>query len=245
MKSYQYPAVVRQHSRTRGVPKLLFIVLATYADDNGEFHPSYARLVKDTGLSLRSVQRALKEIPTDELQIIERGRAISHSTKYRIVINCSQADDSRAANYSQTDYSQNGNHSQADDRTMAKNDVNYGQVDHLTTKELPIELPKARKRAASSAADPPVPLILQTADFLKEWGEFDEYRRNGKAKKEWTYRAKELALETCLNLGSDKAIAAIKRSMMSGWMGIFEPNGSSNHKSKPNQRTDEFGHAPL
>jgi hypothetical protein len=71
--------------------------------------------------------------------IVERGRAVGHSTKYRIVINCSQVDDSTAINCSQSNYSQNGNCSQADHRTIAKNDVNYGQVDHLTTQELPIK----------------------------------------------------------------------------------------------------------
>jgi Helix-turn-helix domain len=243
MKSYKYPAAVREHSRTKGVPKMLFIVLATYVDDNGECYPAYAKLVKATGLSLRSVQRALKEIPADELQIIERGRAIGHSTKYRILINCSQADDSLVANYGQTDYSQNGNHGQADDRTMVKSDVNYSQADHLTTQELPNELPKARKRAASSVADPSVPLILQTPGFLKAWADFDEYRRNGKKKKEWTHRAKELTLEECLRLGETRAITAINHSICNGYTGMFEPrngNGSHSHKQKRDHRTDEF-----
>jgi hypothetical protein len=247
VKSYQYPAAVRERSRAKGVPKLLLIALATYADDNGECFPSYAELVRVTGLSLRSVQRQLKEIPSSELMIVERGRAVGHSTKYRIMINCSQVDDSRAANCGQTDHSQNGNCSQTDHRTMVKNDVNYGQADHLTTKELPIEPPTARKRAPSpssvasesnrGSAAPTIPLLLQTPKFLEAWRKYDDYRQKGRAKKNWTRYAKEAAIEKCSKLGSDRAVEAIQHSMANGWDGIFEAkdNGRANERFDPNK----------
>jgi hypothetical protein len=125
------------------------------------------------------------------------------------------------------------------------------QNDRLTSQELTTELAKARKRARVSSlspsssdkqiADPLIPLILQTSMFLKAWAEFDKYRREGKARKAWTSRAKEIALERCLKMGPEAAVSAIECSIMSGWTGIFEPNRGNNQNPKPSRRFDEFG----
>jgi hypothetical protein len=235
VKSYQYPTAVREHSKAKGVAKFVLLTLATYADDQGECFPSYAELVRATGLSLRSVQRGLKEISSCELLIVERGRAVGHSTRYRILPDCSQAD-----------HSQKGDCSQADQRTMAKNDMNCSQADHLTTHKPSIELPIARKRAfgpaslsADKTAEPPIPAELQTQPFLETWPKYDIYRRQGKAKREWTFHAKEMALKGCQKLGPARAVAAIEHSMANGWTGIFEPR-TTDQKPKPGPSSERL-----
>jgi hypothetical protein len=272
MKGYQYPAAVRDYSRAKGMAKFLLLTMATYANDDGNCYPSYYRLAQDTGLSLRTVARAIKQIPKNELEVVEEGGSRKErkrqSTIYRILVtNHSQNDHGQAPNRSQNDYGQNGDRSQADHPTVVNLSNDRSQVDHPTIKELSIEPSKARKRSvdcspsaslrkkqtadpalppkAKQTADPPIPSSLQTPAFLKAWADFDEHRRNGKARKEWTPRAKELALSECAKLGPAAAVTAIERSIVCGWTGIFLPKENSNHKPKPTRELDEFGMAPL
>jgi DNA-binding transcriptional MocR family regulator len=102
---------------------------------------------------------------------------------------------------------------------------------------------KARKRAARSlSADSsnngkmPIPASLQTSAFLKAWADFDNYRRNGKAKRAWTHRAQEIALSACTKLGPVPAVAAIERSIMSGWTGIFPRNETQKPRPQPSNQ---------
>jgi hypothetical protein len=257
VKSYQYPAAVRDYSKAKGMARLVMYALATRVGDDGICFPSYATLLADTGLSLSGLRKALKAIPVDELQVVQKGRATGYPTKYRLTINCGQSDHSQESHCVSTEHSQGINHvptkhssrnncAPTEHSTASRQVTNCVPTEHLTTKELPIKLPKARKRASGVSAlsskngseDPEIPPILQTPLFLKTWAVFDNYRRNGKAQKAWTPHAKEIALKVCLKLGPAAAVTAIERSIMSGWTGIFEPN---NHNQKPKRSVDEFG----
>jgi hypothetical protein len=242
MKSYQYPAAVRDHSKTKGSVQHVLLILATFANDNGECFPSYTTLVKATGLSLKTIRRAISAIPTDELQIIEKGKAAGRPSKYRIIINEKSPD-----NCGHGDHSQNGNRGHGDHRTMVKNDPNYGHGDPLTTQELPIELPRAHKRAPDSSSavasskngttDPPIPEILQTPEFLEAWKDYDEHRHKIEPKK-WTPLAKKKALNKLAKWGPAKAIEALNDAVINGWQGFYEPKEIAHQK--PKRSVDEF-----
>ncbi len=260
MKSYQYPAAVRDHSKTKRSVQHVLLTLATYVDDNGECFPSYAELEKVTGLSLNTVRRAISAIPADEMVIIEKGKAVGRPSRYRIIINerstadCANGGHISEVNCAHGEHSQNGDCAHGEHRTMPKNVPNYAHGGTLTTQELPIELPKERKRApgcssASSssdthkpqeAEDPPVPPSLQTPAFLAAWHGYDAHRRKLNAKS-WTAQAKKLALQKCEQWGAIKGADSLNGSVMNGWLGIFEPRDSSDQKPK----RDKFGLPPL
>jgi hypothetical protein len=216
MKSYQFPAAVRDHSVTEGTVKHVLLTLATYANDNGECYPSHKALARATGLSRRTIERVMKEIPANELQVVEKGKAAGHSTKYRLTVNSRHADGSQTLN------SRHG--------------------DGLTTNELPIELPKARKRApsrslASDARQVVILPELDTPQFRKSWAEWLEYRKQ--IKKPLSPLSQQKQLNKLKFWGSARAVAAINHSIANGWIGIFEPQGENGHKSKLRTSLDE------
>jgi Helix-turn-helix domain len=252
MKSYRYPAVVRDNSKTKGAIKYVLLALATYADDAGECFPSYAELVKVTGLSLNTVRRAIGAIPADEMVIIEKGRAVGRPSKYRIIINerstanCAHGEHSSEVNCAHGEHSQNSDCAHGEHTTMPKNDPNYAHGGTLTTKELPIELPKARKRASGSfsdlpskTADPPIPSALQTPAFLEAWAEWLQYRRQIKKALKPLSQTKQL--KEFQSWGPDRAIAAINHSIARSYQGPYEPNGQNGHKPKQGPSLDEYG----
>jgi Helix-turn-helix domain len=261
LKSYQYPALVRDHSKTKGAVKYVLLALATYADDAGECFPSYATLVKATRLSLATVRRAVSAIPANEMVIVEKGTATRRPSKYRIIINersptnYAHGDHSstlaKDVDCSQDDHSQNGDYAHGDHSTVLMVTPNYAHGDTLTTQELPNEPTKARKRARGSSSvssennahdvDPPIPDSLQVPEFLKAWNEFDDHRRKGKASRAWTAHAKTIALKKCTELGPARAVTAIENSILNGWQGIFEPKSFP----KPPRPLDEAGLPPL
>jgi len=252
MKSYQFIFAVRDQSKTKGTAQHILFILASRADPDGFCYPSYRDLAKITGYSLRTIASAIKQIPGDELQIISAGGSLKdgerRSTKYRVLI----------GNRSKKCYGQ-ANQTVAEITTVSSDDrskncyptvanfaADRSKFCSLTYQERTNERIAARKRAARSSssgeqkvADPPIPPTLQTPPFVKAWADFDDYRRKGKAKREWTRRAQELVLQKCMKLGPERAVAAIEHSMINGWTGIFEPKQSANHKSK--LPLDEFG----
>lgn len=247
MKSHEFIFAIRDRSKTKGVIRLVLLMLASRADAGGYCFPSQQCLVRDTRLSLRTIRRAIKEIPRDELEIVEQAGSLKDgerkSARYRILIA-----DPGQADPGQRDPGHN------DHRTPVRESADPGQADRLTYQERTNERTKARKRARGSSsaassrsstqdADPPIPESLQTPAFRDAWSAFDRHRRNGKARKEWTPQAKTIALKRCTELGPARAVAAIEHSILSGWPGIYEPkpNGFSNHKPKPQERLDEFG----
>jgi hypothetical protein len=90
MKSYQFIFAVRDQSKTKGTAQHILFILASRADPDGFCYPSYRDLAKITGYSLRTIARAIKEIPSDELQVINPGGSLKdgerRSTKYRVLI---------------------------------------------------------------------------------------------------------------------------------------------------------------
>lgn len=88
--SYEHINHVRDHSKARGTARHLLVDIPTRTDKQGYAWPSYECLARDMRTDVRSVRRALKAIPSDELEIIpggsEKGQK-RRSTQYRILLN--------------------------------------------------------------------------------------------------------------------------------------------------------------
>jgi len=70
------------------------------------------------------------------------------------------------------------------------------------------------------------PPELDTPEFAEAWAEWEQYRREKKAKLTPTTIKRQLAMLT--KLGSDFAIEAISQSIEAGWTGVFPPKQDNN-----------------
>jgi hypothetical protein len=252
VKWYQYPAAVRDHSKTKGSVQHVLLTLATYVHDSGECFPSYAELVKVTGLSLNTVRRAISAMPANEMAIIEKGKAVGRPSKYRIIINersdanCAHGEHSSEPNCAHSEHSQNGDCAHSEHTTMPKTEPNYAHGGTLTLQEHTIEQPKARKRASGSSSkaseDVPIPPQLDTPAFRTSWDEWMDYRRQRKLKPLLPI-SQQKQFDELASWGQDRAIAAINHSIAKGYQSIYEKNGQHGHKSTStdfNSRKPDF-----
>jgi hypothetical protein len=75
--------------------------------------------------------------------------------------------------------------------------------------------------------DDALPLPFHSADFKLFWSNWEQHRKEKKAK--LTPTARNQQLEKLKDMGEHRAIAALKHSLANGWTGIFEPE-----RGKPN-----------
>src|SRR5260221_5073321 len=110
--SYEHINFVRDHSKAKGPARFVLWAIASRIGEDLCCYPSYQCLARDTKLSVRTVVRAIKQIPSDELEIVERGGSPKEeqrrSTKYRLII----------PDRSHADYSTNGDRSQPVNSTV-------------------------------------------------------------------------------------------------------------------------------
>ncbi len=66
----------------------------------------------------------------------------------------------------------------------------------------------------------PIPAGLGTPDFVEVWEQWLEYRKQRRAVS--TPLTQELQLRKCARLGPVKAAHMIERSILNGWIGLFE-----------------------
>lgn len=80
-------AWVRRHSTARGPARAVLLVIAAHADPDGSnAYPSTARLAEETGLSQRTVRRALRTLEgLGELVVEEPGRGHT-ANRYRVLM---------------------------------------------------------------------------------------------------------------------------------------------------------------
>jgi hypothetical protein len=90
MRSYECITAIRDRSKAKGTAQHILLILASRADPDGFCYPSYRDIAKITGYSLRTIGRAIKEIPGDELQIVNAGGSLKdgerRSARYKILI---------------------------------------------------------------------------------------------------------------------------------------------------------------
>jgi len=97
--AYQHINFVRDHSKTRGHARLLLLTIATYCDKDGYCYPSYKSLEEATGLDPGNISRYFKQIPPEELIIVQKGGSPKgqkrQHTVYRIPADCSHSGNSQ------------------------------------------------------------------------------------------------------------------------------------------------------
>jgi len=74
---------------------------------------------------------------------------------------------------------------------------------------------------------PPMALPFDSADFKLFWSNWEQHRKEKKAK--LTPTARNQQLEKLKDMGEHRAIAALKHSLANGWTGIFEPEQSKSN----------------
>jgi len=86
---------------------------------------------------------------------------------------------------------------------------------------------KEGKGTRNERVDDALPLPFDSADFKLFWSNWEQHRKEKKAK--LTPTARNQQLEKLKDMGELRAVAALKHSLANGWTGIFEPE-----QPKPN-----------
>jgi hypothetical protein len=87
--------------------------------------------------------------------------------------------------------------------------------------------PKPEKKF--NAADAEIPAKLASPEFRSVWAEWCAYRREkGHTMKSRTAKAQ---LEKMAEWGEAQAIAAMRKSIMQGWQGVFPPTDNPNNRA--------------
>jgi len=79
---------------------------------------------------------------------------------------------------------------------------------------------KEGKGIRNERVDDALPLPFDSADFKLFWANWEQHRKEKKAK--LTPTARNQQLEKLKDMGEQRAIAALKHSLANGWTGIFE-----------------------
>ena len=86
----------------------------------------------------------------------------------------------------------------------------------------PTGQPKPNSSSSSSVF---IPRNIDTPDFREAWKDWEQYRKE--IKKKLTPSTMKSQLKTLAKWGETKAIMAIRKSIDSGWTGLFEPDCKS------------------
>lgn len=95
-------------------------------------------------------------------------------------------------------------------------------------------LPVRQARAKKTSTAPAIPENLATPEFISAWGEWMEYRKN-EMRKPLNEALAQRQLKNLSQFSSQVAVSAIKKSMSSGWMGLFP------EKEVPQKRSSGWG----
>ena len=85
---------------------------------------------------------------------------------------------------------------------------------------------KEGKGTRNKRVDDALPLPFDSADFKLFWANWEQHRKEKKAKLTPTAIKQQLA--RLAEIGEERAIAALKHSMSNGWQGIYEPDARPN-----------------
>ena len=91
------------------------------------------------------------------------------------------------------------------------------------------------------AGEVEIPVELQTPEFRDAWMDWNQHRKE--IRKKQTPLSVKGQIANCLELGSSRAVAAIRHSIANGWQGIFEPK-HQNHAAAGSQSRSTNGKPP-
>lgn len=214
-----------------GSLKLVFILMANYADENDRCYPSQATLARQAGLSEKTIQRTIEKL--EELGFVETLRKGSgnKSSLYRLVFEGGQNVTPDNLSGSQNDHPNQSNCP----LRVVKLSTQGGQNVHRSYQDTindPINKPSARERKKSPLVVDPETAVLPAYVDRNVW---IEYCRMRKAKRAEIKTEKTLKL--CLSdlekhSGGDPqiAIAVLEQSISKTWTGLFALNSKPTSK---------------
>src|SRR4051794_35029042 len=87
--SYYWSSHVIKHSKAKDLARMVLMTIAYRANESGVAWPGLTQIAEDCNADKRSVRRALKKIPADELSITTKGGSDPgckrHSTRYQLL----------------------------------------------------------------------------------------------------------------------------------------------------------------
>ena len=225
-----------QNDQTR----IVWITMLALSDQHGEVHGSIPGLARLSGVSIESVELALEKFlspdpysrTTDDegrrIEKIDGGWFLINHGKYRNM--ASKADEKCSnAKRQQRHRAKLARNATVTDSNATVTDSN-GRVTEgrdIAEAEAEADTKKDRKTA------PPLALPFDSADFIMFWNNWEQHRKEKKAK--LTPTARNQQLEKLKDMGEHRAIAALKHSLANGWTGIFEEETRPNKINyKPN-----------
>ncbi|RLB94403.1 MAG: hypothetical protein DRH26_01405 [Deltaproteobacteria bacterium] len=80
---------------------------------------------------------------------------------------------------------------------------------------------------------------FNNTDFKDAFESFDEFRKNGGKKKDWTFRAKNIALKILFNEVILDAVKMLNNSLLNGWAGVYPLKDWEKNKGNRKQTKSE------
>jgi len=211
--------------------KVVWITMLAMCDRTGEVHASVPGLAKRAGVTLQQCNAALAclESPDEysrtkthdgrRIREIDGGWELLNHAKYRALLSAEERREynkNKQAQY-RAEKAEREKCKNVNDMSMTVND-NVSNA-HITEAEAEAEAYTDTKKDKKTA--PPLPLPFDSADFKLFWSNWEQHRKEKKAK--LTPTARNQQLEKLKDMGEHRAIAALKHSLANGWTGIFEP----------------------
>jgi hypothetical protein len=164
-------------------------------------------LARLCGTGHQQVVRAIKELETDCLVQVLRGRSGQRSS-YLVI---------EAAHIATLSKPKSGTHCDGAAHIVP-------EAAHIATRK--------RQRPSETKKPPtPLPEILDTAEFKTAWNEWIEYRRQ--SHKPLTAIGMKRQLNFLAKQGHKDALVMIERSIRNGWQGLFERKDGSGSFGQP------------
>lgn len=215
--------------------KLILARLADMANDYNLCWPSLNRLKADTGLARSSVCRILATLEAQGFITKEKGQC---TNTYALHLDVTpQQNESSTANSSFLEEPENGQKESHHDTSPITELVPPSVIDSPTIGLAlvpPSDFtgstigPKPKRTLSRTLIEPkektatiPDPLPFASAEFAAVWEEWEEHRKQKKAKV--TDVARRRQFKQLAAMGEARAIAAIEHSIGNNWQGIFEP----------------------
>lgn len=198
--------------------KLVLLALADHADDEGgNAYPAVRRIAERTGLSSRSIHRALGRLSRKggEIRRVGKaptGRADRRPILYSLVPLLNGVTESHRATQSHPVEAARGDRESLTGCQPVTHGVTESHPNHQRTIKEP-------RKKAPSALDVQIPESLAGNGFAPKWREFLEYRATVRRKPVSASAAKKLLAK--LARCPETANQAIDQSIENDWQGLF------------------------
>lgn len=210
--------------------RIVWISLLALADRGGEVAASVPGLARLANVSRDQCEEALRVLsspdPDDSSGVAEGRRIERVQGGWRVVNYAAYREKGRGQD--RTEYL---TLKQRETRARRKQSVNKSTT---VDRSQPIADANAdadaEKEEEEGKSD--LPAALDTPDFRAAWTEWLAYRREAKFQL-WRDRTVKAKLGELAEIGSERAIAAIRKSIANGWKGIFPDSPTRGGKRSP------------